>query len=100
MPCYKKHKAFLIYFRLSTKEGLFTETSVKDQDIRFRKYNKDLYQECEWCYEVFEIEKAKNWKILKKTHLCVTSAINSYKKQKLRDSFSKNIYNLQWKSGI
>ena len=47
MPCYKKHKAFLIYFRLSTKEGLFTETSVKDQDIRFRKYNKDLYQECE-----------------------------------------------------
>ena len=43
MPCYKKHKAFLIYSRLSTKEGLFTETTVKDQDVRFGKYNQDLY---------------------------------------------------------
>ena len=49
---------FLVYSRLSTKEGLFTETTVKDQDIRFGKYNKDLYGECEWCYQVFEIEKA------------------------------------------
>ena len=49
---------FLVYSRLSTKEGLFTETTVKDQDIRFGKYNKDLYRECEWCYQVFEIEKA------------------------------------------
>ena len=58
MPCYKKHKAFLIYCRLSTKEGLFTETTVKDQDVGFAKYNQDLYRECEWCYQVFEIEKA------------------------------------------
>ena len=49
---------FFVYSRLSTKEGLFTETAVKDQDIRFGKYNKDLYGECEWCYQVFEIEKA------------------------------------------
>ena len=48
---------FLVYARLSTKEGLSTETTVSDQDIRFGKYNKDLYRECEWCYQVFEIEK-------------------------------------------
>ena len=58
MPCYKKHKAFLIYSRLSTKEGSFTETTVKDQDVRFGKDNQDLYRKCEWCYQVFEIEKA------------------------------------------
>ena len=58
MPCHKKHKMFLVYSRLSTKEDLFTDTTVKDQDIRFGKYNKDLYRECEWCYQVFEIEKA------------------------------------------
>ena len=63
---------FLVYSRLSTKEGLFTETTVKDQDIRFGKYNKDLHQECEWCYQVFQIEKA-----FRKTHLYVMSAINS-----------------------
>ena len=63
---------FLVYSRLSTKEGLFTETTVKDQDIRFGKYNKDLYRECEWCYQVFELKKH-----LTKTHLCVMSAINS-----------------------
>ena len=49
---------FLVYSGLSTKEGLFTDTTVKDQDIRFGKYNKNLHRECEWCYQVFEIEKA------------------------------------------
>ena len=49
---------FLAYSCLSTKEGLFTHTTVKDQDIRFGKYNKDLHQEFEWCYQLFEIEKA------------------------------------------
>ena len=33
MPCHKKHQMFLVYSCLSTKEGLFTDTTVKDQDI-------------------------------------------------------------------
>ena len=69
---------FLVYSRLSTKEGLFTETTVKDQDIRFGKYDKNLYRECEWCYQVFEIEKAF------RENLCVINAINSYKWKTLK----------------
>ena len=61
---------FLVYSRLSTKEGLFTETTLKDQDIRFGKYNKDLYREC-------DIKYLKLKKHLRKMHLCIMSAINS-----------------------
>ena len=57
MPCHKKHKMFLVYCCLSTKEGLFIDTAVSDQDLRFGNYNKDLYPECEWCCQVCEIEK-------------------------------------------
>ena len=80
MPCYKKHKAFLIYSRLSTKEGLFTETTVKDQDVRFGKYNQDLYRECEWCYQVFEIEKA-----FKKNAFMCNKCYKLLQKEKIRD---------------
>ena len=58
MPCHKKHKMFLSYLRFSTKEGLFSETSIRDQDIRFGRYDKDIYRKCESCCQVFDIEKA------------------------------------------
>ena len=56
MPCHKKHKMFLSYLRVSIQEGLLTEPT--SQDIRFGRYNKNLYHECEWCYQVFNIKKA------------------------------------------
>ena len=57
MLCHKKHKMFLVYCCLSTKEGLFIDTTVSNQELRFGSYNKDLYRECEWCHQVFKIEK-------------------------------------------
>ena len=65
---------FLVYSRLSTKEGLFTDTTVKDQDIRFGKYNKDLYRECHGVINYLKLKKH-----LRKTNLCVMNAINSDK---------------------
>ena len=41
---------------MSIKEGLNTELS--DLDLTIGKYNKDLFQECNFCYRVFEIKKA------------------------------------------
>ena len=60
MPCHKKHKMFLVYCRISTKEGLCIDTDLDIQRLRFGNYNKDLYRECEWCCCVFEIEKNFN----------------------------------------
>ena len=65
---------FLVYSRLSTKEGLFIETTVKDQDITFGKYNKDLYRECDGVVKNLKLKKH-----LRKTNLCAMNAINSYK---------------------
>ena len=56
MPCHKKHKLFVSYLRFSIQEGLLTEST--SENIQFGRYNKDLYSECEWCYQVFDIEKA------------------------------------------
>ena len=56
MPCHKKHKMFFYYCRMSIKEGLNTELS--DSDLTVGKYDKDLFQECNFCYRVFEIKKA------------------------------------------
>ena len=58
MPCHKKHKMFLSYLRFSVKEGLFSELDIDENDIRFGRYNKDVYRECEWCQQVFNIEIA------------------------------------------
>ena len=74
MPCHKKHKMFLPYLRFSAKEGLFSETSIRDQDIRFGRYDKDIYRKCEWCCQVFALKKH-----LKKMHLCAMAAIKYYK---------------------
>ena len=58
MPCEKKHKMFLSYLCFSTKEGLNSDNNIKDQDIRFSRYDKNIQRECEECYHVFDIEKA------------------------------------------
>ena len=58
MPCPKKHKMFLSYLRVSTKEGLHCETNIIDQDIRLGKYDKDKYRECRWCCQVSAIKLA------------------------------------------
>ena len=89
MSCQKKHKAFLIYSCLSTKESLFTETTVKNQDIRFGKY-KDLYRECEWCYQVFEIEKA----FKENTFMC-SECYKLLQKEKIKEVISPKIYIIQ-----
>ena len=56
MPCHKKHKMYFYYCRMSIKEGLNTELS--DSDLTIGKYNKDLFQECNFYYRVYEIKKA------------------------------------------
>ena len=53
---------------------------IKDQDIRFGKYNKDLYRECEWCYQVFEIEKA-----FKENAFMCNECYKLLQKEKIRD---------------
>ena len=56
MPCYKKHKIFFYYCRMSIKQGLNTELS--DSDLAIGIYDKDLFQEYNVCYRVYEIKKA------------------------------------------
>ena len=56
MPCYKKHKIFFYYCRMSIKQGLNTELS--DSDLAIGIYDKDLFQEYNFCYRVYEIKKA------------------------------------------
>ena len=41
---------------MSIKEGLNTELS--GSDLAIGKYDKDLFQECNFCYCVYEIKKA------------------------------------------
>ena len=84
---------FLVYPRLSTKEGLFTETTVKDQDIGFGKYNKDLYREYEWCYQVFEIEKA-----FKENAFMCNECYKLLKMEDIREVISPKIYKFYTKN--
>ena len=58
MPCHKKHKMFLVYCCISVKEGLYVDTDLQISELKMGNYSKDLYQECEWCCCIFEIEKA------------------------------------------
>ena len=58
MPCLKKHKAFLCYLRISTKEGLLLDTDINDQDVIMEEYNKDVYRNCKKCKQTFEIKRA------------------------------------------
>ena len=54
----KTHKIFLSYLRVSTKEGLFSEITTTDTDLKLGKYNEDIYRECEWCNQIFKIKIA------------------------------------------
>ena len=56
MPYHKKHKIFFYYCCMSIKQGPNTELS--DSDSAIGKYDQDLFQECNFCYRVFEIKKA------------------------------------------
>ena len=68
MPCHKKHEMVFVYSRLSTKEGLFTETTVKDLGNVTEIYIENVNG---------AIKYSKLKKHLRKMHLCVMSAINS-----------------------
>ena len=58
MPCPRKYKMFFSYLRVSTKEGLLLDTNITDKDVRFGKYNKDVYRKCDKCCQTFKIELA------------------------------------------
>ena len=58
MPYHKKHKMFLVYCCISVKEGLYVDTDLQILELKMGNYSKDLYQECEWCCCIFEIDKA------------------------------------------
>ena len=37
---------------------MFSEATHNHSDILFGRYNKDIYRECEWCCQVFNIKVA------------------------------------------
>ena len=86
MPCAKKHKMFLSYRRVSTKEGLFSEITTTDNDLRYSKYNEDIYRECEWCNQVFKIEIA-----FKENPFICCSCHKLLKSEDVRDIISPKI---------
>ena len=85
MPCAKKHKMFLSYRRVSTK-GLFSEITTTDNDLRYSKYNEDIYRECEWCNQVFKIEIA-----FKENPFICCSCHKLLKSEDVRDIISPKI---------
>ena len=78
---------FLVYWRLSSKEGFFIDTNVKDQDLRFGKYNQDLYRECEWCCHLFEIKKA-----FKENELMCNECYELLQMEDIRETISPKTY--------
>ena len=53
MPSNKK---MLIYYcRISVKEGL--NTDLKTSELMLGKYDKEVYQKCQYCHQVIEIKK-------------------------------------------
>ena len=87
MPCHKKHKMFLASCRLSVKEGLFTDATVDVQEGRFGNYNKDLYRECDWCYQVFEIEKN-----FKENEFMCNQCYELLQMEDIKDTISSKMY--------
>ena len=71
------------FLLLSIKEGLNTELS--DLDLTIGKYNKDLFQECNFCYRVFEIKKA-----FKENEYICNQCFKLL--QKVKDEISPKIY--------
>ena len=48
-------KYFIYYCRISIKEDL--NTDLKTSELMLSKYDKDVYQKCQYCYKVIEIKK-------------------------------------------
>ena len=53
MPSNKKY--FSHYCRISVKEGL--NTNLKTSELMLGKYNKEVYQKCQYCHQVTKIKK-------------------------------------------
>ena len=49
-------KCFIYYCCISTKEGLHTD--LKTSELMLGKYDKEVYQSCQYCHQVIEIKKA------------------------------------------
>ena len=86
MPCPKKYKMFLSYLRVSTKEGLLLDTNITDKDVRFGKYNKDVYRQCEKCCQTFKIELA-----FKHSEYICNGCYNLLHSENIRDVISPEI---------
>ena len=48
-------KNFIYYYRVSVKEGL--NTDMKTLELMLEKYDKEVYQSCQYCHQVIEIKK-------------------------------------------
>ena len=48
-------KNFIYYYRVSVKEGL--NTDMKTLELMLEKYDKEVYQSCQYCHQVIEIIK-------------------------------------------
>ena len=70
MPLNKKY--FIYYCRVSVSEGL--NIDLNTSQLMLGKYNKEVYQKCEYYCCVTEIKKG-----FKKMHLLVMSVLNFYK---------------------
>ena len=53
MPSNKKY--FIYYCRISVKEGL--NTDLKSSELALGKYDKEVYQKCQYCHQVIKIKK-------------------------------------------
>ena len=48
-------KYFIYYCCISVKEGL--NTDLKTSELMLEKYDKEVYQKCQYCHQVTEIKK-------------------------------------------
>ena len=53
MPSNKKY--FIYYCRISVKKGL--NTDLKTSELMLGKYDKEVYQKCQYCHQVIKIKK-------------------------------------------
>ena len=54
MPSNKK--SFIYYCHISVKEGL--NTDFKTSELMLGKYDKEVYQKCQYCHQVIKIKKS------------------------------------------
>ena len=78
---------FLVYCRVSVKEGMYVNTDLKISELTLGNYNKDLYRECEWCYCILEIEKA-----FKENEFMCNKCYELLQMEDIRETISPKIY--------